>query len=174
MNNKGFTMVELIVSFLLSSIIVIFLIQIVINLKEMQEYSDTKTELLTKQAIISNKINEQLTNKQLLNIDECNDIPNYCLDFMFTDGSSSKLIVDKTNQTITIGNDKLSLDHDSYFGKINADVTPFPNISPNKNDSILKIQIEILHKYFKDQDFGLYLVYQYDFQDTNISHITFG
>ena len=58
MNNKGFTMVELIASFSLTSIIVVMLLQIVFSLKEIQEYSDVKTELLTKQATISNKINK--------------------------------------------------------------------------------------------------------------------
>ncbi len=174
MNNKGFTMVELIVSFMLTSIIVIILVQIIINLKEIYEYSDVKTELLTKQATISNRINEQLLNKQLSNIEECDDIVNYCLNFMFTDGSMTKLIVDTSDQTITIGNDKIKLVDDSYFGKIDASITPLANVAENKNDSILKIQVDIEHDYFEDQNFGLYLVYQYDYQKMNLSYLNFG
>lgn len=174
MNNKGFTMVELIVSFTLTSIIVIFLFQIVINLKEMNEYCDVKTQLLTKQSTISNKLNDPLKNKKLSGISECDEIPNYCLDFMFTDGSTTKLVVDTSSNTITIGNDKIKLVENSYFGEIGLDINLISGIPEGKSDSILKLNIDIHHDYFEDQNFGLYIVYQYEYQSTNINSVIFG
>ena len=174
MNNKGFTMVELIASFSLTSIIVVMLLQIVFSLKEIQEYSDVKTELLTKQATISNKINKELYQKELKNIESCDDIPNYCLNFIYTDNSVTKLVIDKTNNTITIGDNKIKLVEGSYFDYVYADTVVYPGTDETKNDSILNINVEIKHKYFNDENFGLYVVYQYNLTKTPIVNVTLG
>ncbi|MEG0026239.1 MAG: prepilin-type N-terminal cleavage/methylation domain-containing protein [Bacilli bacterium] len=174
MNNKGFTMIELIVSFTLTSIIIIFLTQIIINLKEVQEYSGIKTDLLIKQSNISNKINKELTQKKIVNIEECNDIPDYCLNFIFDDGNNSKLIVDKANKIIAYDGDKIKLIENSFFGDISVSINPVIGVASDKFDSILTLQIDINHQYFKNQSFGLYLIYQYDYQQMPIDTLNFG
>lgn len=175
MNSKGFTIVELIASFSLTTIIVIMLLQLVFSLKEIQEYSDVKTELLTKQATISNKINKELYQKELKNIEACNDIPNYCLNFVYKDGTMTKLIVDKADNVITIGDSKIKLVKNSYFGDIGATTTYLPKNDLTKNDSILTIKVDIKHDYFENDSFGLYAVYQYILSETTpIVNVTFG
>ena len=173
MNNKGFTIVELIVSFTLASIIVVLLFQLVLNLKEIQEYSDVKTKLLTKQSNISSKLNKNIYQKGISKIEECQDIPNYCLEFTFNDNSNSKLIVDKANQTITIDDNKFNLVEGSSIDNVQADVFIDPTIK-DKNNSILTLNIEIKHEYFKNQNFGIYLVYQYNNAEADISYLNFG
>ena len=65
---KGFTVVELIVSFSLVMVIVIFLFQIIISLKNLSTNSGVKTELLNKQSLISNEINKKLNNNEIISL----------------------------------------------------------------------------------------------------------
>ena len=55
-NNKGFTLVEMLVSFSLSMILIIILFQLIINLKDVYMTSGIKTELLNKQYLMTTKI----------------------------------------------------------------------------------------------------------------------
>ena len=64
-SNKGITIVELVVSISILSIVVLFLFQLILSLKEVYTSSGVKTEMLNKQAIINREINEDLINKQL-------------------------------------------------------------------------------------------------------------
>lgn len=170
MNNKGFTMVELIVSFTLTSIIVIILFQLIISLKEMQEYADTKTELLTKQATISRRVNKFLTNEEIIGITNCENESN-CIKFNSTK-RSLELSVDRANNIIKIDNDKISLVKNSKIDDVVIDNNPLNNINDYPFDSIFSLKISIKHKYFKDEEFGLYSVFQYKYNDVTIGNLT--
>ena len=52
-SNKGITIVELVVSISILSIVVLFLFQLILSLKEVYTSSGVKTEMLNKQAIIN-------------------------------------------------------------------------------------------------------------------------
>ena len=88
---KGFTVVELIVSFSLVMVIAIFLFQIVIGLKNLYTNSGLKTELLNKQSLISNEINKKLTTKGISTLSKCGS---YCVEFLYSDGTSDKMTID--------------------------------------------------------------------------------
>ena len=77
---KGFTVVELIVSFSLVMVIVIFLFQIVISLKNLYTNSGVKTELLNKQSLISNEINKKLSSNEIISLTKCGA---YCVEFLY-------------------------------------------------------------------------------------------
>ena len=72
MNKKGFTVVELIVSFTLAMTISVFLFQIVINLKNLYTNSTIKTELINIQSLVSRQMNENFK-KGIISVDECGD-----------------------------------------------------------------------------------------------------
>ena len=72
-NNKGFTLIELIVSFSLTMMIIIVLFEIIFLLKEVYEKSGLKTELLNHQNILIDKIYTDLNEDILLSIDDCED-----------------------------------------------------------------------------------------------------
>lgn len=55
-NQKGFTLVELIASFTLALVIMFFLFQIVITVKELYVSSGLKTEMLIRQANLERQI----------------------------------------------------------------------------------------------------------------------
>ena len=71
MNKRGFTTVELLVSFTLVSVIVFFLFEIIFVLKDLYVSAGIKTKLLTKQAVISEIINDDFTSLTLLYADKC-------------------------------------------------------------------------------------------------------
>ena len=77
-NNKGFTLVEMLVSFTLSMILIIILFQLIINLKDVYMSSGLKTELLNKQNLMENKIYNDLLNRQVTSIDNCNQNRKLC------------------------------------------------------------------------------------------------
>ena len=61
-NNKGFSTVELVVSFSICMVVVVILFQIVVSLRELYEKSGIKTELLNKKKIFIQVLPEELRN----------------------------------------------------------------------------------------------------------------
>ena len=62
MNNKGFTVVELIASFALTMIITVFLFEVLIEVKDIFADAGTKSAIQQKFSIISKNIKNNLTN----------------------------------------------------------------------------------------------------------------
>ena len=56
MNNKGFTVVELIASFALTMVITVFLFEVLIEVKDIFADTSTKTAIQQKASIISKNI----------------------------------------------------------------------------------------------------------------------
>ena len=101
-NNKGVTIVELVVSISILTIIVLFLFQLILSLKEVYNSSGIKTEMLNKQAIINREINDDLYDKQLELARSCSTSPDIinCISFYFKDGTSKRLeFIQKTDSS---------------------------------------------------------------------------
>ena len=71
MNNKGFTVVELLASFTLTMIIVVFLFEIVLELKDVYMSTNLRTISLDRNAIVTTELNNYL-NKYCSNTTTCN------------------------------------------------------------------------------------------------------
>jgi hypothetical protein len=165
-NNKGFTIIELAVSFCLVAAVSITLLQLVLTLKEVYLSGDVKTTLLNKQGIMTKKIYDDLNSYTLTEINSCGIS---CLSFSYSDlDEDVKLIVDPGNQTLTYGDYTIKLDSSSYFGKleITTDVASEPL---GTNDSIFKINIPIISKLL-DEDLGIHIIKIYDSSITSISN----
>ena len=87
-NNKGFTIIELLVSFVLSMIIITIMFQLILNLKDVFQTSSIKTDMLNKQNLMINKIYSDLLEKKLMIINQCGLD---CISFTFTDGTTKEL-----------------------------------------------------------------------------------
>jgi hypothetical protein len=165
-NNKGFTIIELAVSFCLVAAVSITLLQLVLTLKEVYLSGDVKTTLLNKQGIMTKKIYDDLNSYTLTEINSCGIS---CLSFSYSElDEDVKLIVDPGNQTLTYGDYTIKLDSSSYFGKleITTDVASEPL---GTNDSIFKINIPIISKLL-DEDLGIHIIKIYDSSITSISN----
>lgn len=159
MKNKGFTVIELIASFTLTSLIVALLFEVVFMLKNLYTDAGVKAELLTKQAIISEKINDDFVNKKLQSAATCGDA---CVDFTFSDDTTTRLTFNRNEKTLAYGDYNTTLISGSQFGNIEISAKTVVGVSSITNDGILTIKIPIYHKYFKQEDFGINIVYQYD------------
>ncbi len=176
MNKKGFTTVELLVSFTLVSIIVFFLFEIIFALKDIYVSSGIKTKLLTKQATISEIINDDFTSLNLLYADKCDSSdPNVdkevCINFAFQD-ITKQLVVDRENGTITWGSISTNLISGSEFGNIKITKENLVHAEDTETlNGILTINIPIYHKLLEGQDFGININYQYNSNKVSLANI---
>lgn len=165
-NKKGFTIIEMITSFVLVSLVVALLFEVLFIIKNLYSDSGIKTELLVKQALISEKINDEFNTKNIMIANSCGDT---CVNFIFTDGTSSELSFDRNENTLTYGNYKTKLIDGSEYGNIDISTQTVLDVPIGLNDSVAQIKIPIYHKLIKQQDFGINIVYQYDSRNTAIS-----
>ena len=166
MNKKGFTIVELIASFALISLVVGLLFEVLFILKNLYTDSGVKTELLIKQALISEKINDELSTKSLRLATKCGI---NCILFEFHDGTRSELSFNREENTFKYGDYKTKLIDGSQYGNIEISTEKVLGVGSGLSDSIIKIKIPIYHKLLKRQDFGINIVYQYDSRNAAIS-----
>ncbi len=158
-NNKGFTIIELIVSFVLSMIIVVILFQLIINLKEIYSSSGIKTEMLNKQNIMTDKIYTDLTSKQVISVSRCSE-QTTCLNFQYANGKIKQLIVNETEKTLSYDNYTIKLNKNFNFKDIS--IKTETTELQNTYNGILEINIPIYNDLFKDTNFGLNIVYIYN------------
>ena len=158
MKKNGFTLVELITTFALTSVIIILLINVVIIIKNVYSNSNIKTELYINQSNLSNVLNSKIYNENLDSYEECDDT-DFCYTFNFMDGTSTKLTV--TDKTIKFGDyiynlkDKTKVENPSLEIEF-IDETDIENL-----DSFLVLKIPITCELYPDIDFGINLVYSY-------------
>jgi hypothetical protein len=165
-NNKGFTIVELLSTFILSSIIIMLLFQLIINLKEIYQSSGIKTELLNKQYIITNKIYTDLNEKQAVKIDNC-DSSLICVDFTYSDGSIKRFEADDINKTISYDDSVIALTNGSYFDDINITTSDLQT-----DEKIFNMNIPIYNTLLKNENFGINIIYQYNQNETTNNYGT--
>ena len=159
MNNKGFTLIELITTFSLTAIIVVLLINVVVSIKNVYSKTNIKSELYINQSNLSKQLNSKINDGNLSSYQICND-EEFCYIFNFRDGESIKLTV--TEKTIKFGdyvynlNDKTSVKEPSLSIEY-VDISDVEN-----NYSFLVINIPIFNDYYSNIDFGVNVVYQYN------------
>lgn len=157
MNKKGFTLIELITTFLLAVVIIILLLNIISIIKNIYQKNDIKSKLSLEQSNLSNIINKKFDNG-LKEYNPCDD-SDFCYEFEFDDGSSSKLLVK---------NNRLRFDSYNYdFGNI-AKISDYEILieevdidDVNNKDAFLVIKLPIKSKQFPDMDFGIDFVTPY-------------
>ena len=154
-NNKAFTLVELLAAFTLSSIIIIIMFQLIINLKDLYMSSGIKTELLNKQYLMTNKIYSDLNTLKISSIEACTN-KEICISFIYSDGTIKNLEIDKQNKTLAYDNYIIKLNNSTNFGNIIIETT-----GSNLEDKILNINIPIYNEIIKNTNFGINIVYTY-------------
>ena len=152
-NNKGFTLIELGVCICLVTVISFLLFQMITAVKKIYFDTDLKTTLLTKQAIMTKKIYDDFEQKTISNIKNCDTWQNSCLVFTFTDASTSTLLVDPINYSISYNNYVIhyhDIDESIRFGEL---------IYNNENDDFFAIKIPITTAN-EEGDYGIKIIKQ--------------
>lgn len=172
-NIKGSTIVELVVSISMLFVIVTFLFQIIISLKEVYNSSGIKTEMLNKQVVISKMINDDLKHHKLEMALKCNNL-NTCLALYFEDGSYKTLeLIPKTDETpayLIYGDYKAELVSGSNFGSYSITSETIAEAT-GVNNSIMNINIPITHPLLREENYGINIIYQYNSNTTSITDI---
>lgn len=165
-NNKGFTLVEVAVSFTLVATISIVLLQLVLSLKEVYLSGDVKTTLLSKQGIMSKNIYDDLNKKTLSSVTTCGLS---CITFTYTDSTEKNLLIDPGNKTIKYGDYTMQLDKSSTFGLLSAYKDETATALSSGDDSILTIKIPIYTKLLENENFGFNLITTYNRAQTTVN-----
>ena len=100
MDKKGLSVVELIVSFVLCILVFVFIIQVVSSVEELYINLGIKTELLNKQSLISEDVNNKLSHSNVALIKKCG---NNCLTFFYKNNTSEKMTIDKEKNIFSFG-----------------------------------------------------------------------
>lgn len=103
-NKKGFTLVELVLSVTLLSIVLIFMMAMLVDLKDKEKSNGADAKLLVNQAIISNTINTDIIKYGLESVSACASMN--CFILSFGDGTEKTLKLMSDNQTLFYGNER--------------------------------------------------------------------
>lgn len=147
MNNKGFTLIELITTFALSAVIIIFLINIIVVSKNIYSKNESRSNLIIEQSNLSYMINKKIYNNKYDSYDSCGI---GCYNIAYKDGTTSNLTV-TTN----------SIKFDNYVYKKSTGITigtPVVGV----DTSFFTIKIPIYHKLYPNENFGVDIVYLID------------
>ncbi len=90
LNNRGFTVVELLASFTLTMLIVVFLFEIVLELKDVYVNSSLKTQVINKNALVTSALNSRIETKRLESA-TCDNAQKTCT-LIYTNGSAIETI----------------------------------------------------------------------------------
>jgi len=167
--NAGFTVIELVISFVLISFMVVFFFNIILNLKDKYLNTNLETQLLNKQALMSKEINDAFRKKNILMVSKCGA---NCLNFIYDDHTSDQLKIDSTNNIFKFGDYTTNLIDNSSFGDISIKNTTIPSVAMGKNDSIIEIKIAVRNSTL-NKNFDINIAYQYDSRTTSIGNIVF-
>ena len=159
LNNRGFTLIELITTFALSSIIIIILINIIIIIKENYIKIELKSNLIVEQSNLSYLINSKFNKLELVNYESCFDT-DFCYIFNFAGNESTKLIVG--NDYITFDNYTYKMFDGSNIGEKTFDIIKVDTLTPDVNNTFLLIEIPIINSLYNKENFGISFVYQYN------------
>lgn len=163
-NKKGFTIVEMLVSFILSMIIIVIMFELILSLKNLYQTSGIKTELLNKQNLMTNKIYSDLIEKKVSIIGSCGF---ECIEFTFLDKTVKRIEIDSNNGIVSYDNYTIKLTNGSYFSKIT--INDVGTTTNGVNNRIFSINIPIYNSMFKNDNFGINIVYIYNNEEvTNI------
>lgn len=165
-NNKGFTVVELLASFALTMVIVVFLFEILIELKDLYYEAGLKTEVIHKQAMLTQKIRRQLDTSELVGVDCSGDT---CT-FKFADIDSVDLTIDADKNIIKYGDDVIKFPEEVRFAEKSISTCPLQNDKPDNDLGLMEgtnakncyISLKIVVTSPKmDKDYPINIVYPY-------------
>lgn len=159
MNRKGFTLIELVTTFALSTVIIIILINIVLVIRNIYTKYELKSNLLIEQSNLSSLINKKFTTDSLVSYIPCSE-SSFCYTFTFKDNTKSTLVV--SEDYIKFDNYVYTLESGTTVEDPTMEIITVDVSNDTTNNSFLVIKIPIKNKLYSNEDFGFNIVYQYN------------
>lgn len=135
LNNKGFTVVELLASFSLMMVVTIFLFEVVMELKNIYVSSSLETTVKNENALIARAINEQLADG--VQVNNCSGTT--------CELTNGDIVVDPSSNIIRVGNRTFTMPNDTSISAEN----PFENSCSN-GSCFLAIHYSVVSSDFRD------------------------
>jgi len=144
-NNKGFTVVELLASFVLTMVIVVFLFEIVLELRNVYINESVRTEVINKNAVVANSVNKLLEDKSITGV---NCTGSACTITTVKSVTSETATTDVTeisvsNNTVTINKQKIVFPDKTKLTNISLTKNGPLSTDLNADNSIIKIGYDI-------------------------------
>lgn len=159
MDKKGLSVVELIVSFVLCILVFVFIIQVVSSVEELYINLGIKTELLNKQSLISEDVNNKLSNSNVALIKKCG---NNCLTFFYKNNTSEKMTIDKEKNIFSFGQKSYSF---SGLGFVDS-LTINTSEDASYGQGLLTINLNVRNSIFDTGKYTIKAIYQYNTNET--------
>ena len=156
MKNKGFTVVEILTTFVLITIIAALLITISTSLSKIYNTTSVKTELYYTQSVLSNELNRAFLVNGIIRVNKCGD---RCL--MLTHSNYDTTTIEIEDKLIHIGDKAYEITKNSVIGDVKFDLIYSPLEHNYKPDTILNVVIPITYKNIEG-DYGVNLVFQFN------------
>ena len=142
-NNKGFTVVELLATFTLTMIITTLLFEVVLELKDIYVSSELETSIKNENALIAREINRQINN---------GNIPIECGGSTCTllDG---KQIMISSNRTVKVGNKNFEMPKGTYINDdyiISSNCPEDLSLTSGAENCYLKVAYTVTGENFSD------------------------
>ena len=171
MNNRGFTIVELVTSFSLTTVVLVFLFNIVLLLKENYVSNALKSDLIVNQSLISTALNEDLyTNGiSISGGASCDTGYDDCFMIDTTDKGKIKLSISTSNDKVKYGDTEFS-DDSLTLESSKVCYKTYDNVSLNLN-SYLQIKVVFKSNVVTEQKFGFNVVYLFDEDAFDVSNL---
>jgi len=169
-DQKGFTIVELITSFSLTMVVLIFLFNIVILMKKSYVENSAKSDLISEQSLLVTSLNEDLNgNATSFELTSCDSGYEKCYRIVFSDGTNKKLSFSKNDNKIKYGN--IIYTNDS-FNTESLNICYYNDSSNGRIlNSILSIDMKIYSKLIEKYNFGINVVLLYNKNTFTVSGV---
>lgn len=161
MKRKGFSTVELIVSFVIVSIVSIAIFKTVTSLMDKINFYQNQSKMTIINGNIINSIQQDLRHRKLYGISECGS---NCYDIMYQNFDVRRIKINMTNKTIQYGGVTEKLPSNvKITGDLQLTTQTF-TVEDGKHNAILTIFIP-LEDEVMETSYSLNVVYQYDNRD---------
>ena len=171
-NNSGFTIIELILSFVFVFTLAFSTYEIIFNYKEKRDQESYRTQMNDYKNEVTLAIQKDITERTLNNIDYCYNnakLIEKCLVLSFNDGTKKQLSIESTPKEydgetknvnyIKYGEIKYEPD-ESFLVKFPSNYMLYNTVETDEvgtNVTIYKIAIPIRHNELGNEDFGVYV-----------------
>lgn len=170
-DQRGFTIIELITSFSLTMVVLVFLFNVVVIMKEAYVINSTKSEMIVKQSLLSTALNEDLySSATSLSTATCSTGYDKCYSIAFNDGTTTKLSVSTANDKIQYGSVIYDGD-DFYVDSVNVCKVTYSLTQNPPFNSYLQIKIGIGSNLIDDYDFSVNVIHLYNSSSFTTSNI---
>lgn len=166
--NRGFSVVELIVSFTLTMVIVVVLFEIIIALKNIYENSVTKSAMISRQNNLIDYIYSDINDYGLSTVGTCG---NNCIQFMYDNGKITNLSWEYEYDESSDRQSFQKIKYGDYIVELIANSKFDLSLSASLGDTIFKgakvcynsksdvgyldIKLPVYNSKFENDDFGL-------------------